>query len=67
MQLLSLIRDEDVSFQYPLTDRGDCNLRRIPGNAQQLTEFQYPLTDRGDCNMRIVRVRRHANTGFSIH
>ncbi len=43
-----------VLFQYPLTDRGDCNRPVYINRRGHLAWFQYPLTDRGDCNIRIL-------------
>ena len=54
-----------MSFQYPVSDRLDCNYRN---NQLTLTRwnFQYPVSDRLDCNFGALDVLRRVDIAFSI-
>ncbi len=53
-------------FQYPLTDRGDCNKNSATLSIFS-SSFQYPLTDRGDCNNPDQIFQINPTLCFSIH
>ena len=54
-----------VHFQYPRTDRRDCNVTRRLVQRDVLA-FQYPRTDRRDCNLCLRNDTAAEDNPFSI-
>src|SRR3989304_2291968 len=45
------IRRCSAAFQYPLSDRVNCNTALRVAMAESCKSFQYPLADRVSCNL----------------